>query len=105
MKQVRKSKNAEAFRRCLSRSSGYDTGQVKVGVPARRRRRTPSPGNCVNVTICILLGIAMLISVTNFMVKMYINLGPEQRWVFYMVSMECVAILVGGFFLFSWETD
>ncbi|KQK14822.2 uncharacterized protein LOC112269886 [Brachypodium distachyon] len=95
--------NGEA-RRCLSRSSGYEAGQVKVDVPARRRHQNPAPGNCVNVTIRILLGIAMLISVTNFMVKMYINLGPEHPSVFYMVCMECVAVWVGGY-LFLWETE
>nr|CAB3458869.1 unnamed protein product [Digitaria exilis] len=78
---------------------GYGAG-LKMVVPARRRRGA-TQGDCVSVSMRALAVVGMLIWLIDGMTKIYFNLGPERRWIFYSVVIEGIVVMVGGgLFLF-----
>ncbi|CAL5071333.1 unnamed protein product [Urochloa decumbens] len=80
---------------------GYGAG-LKMVVPARRRRGA-TQGDCVLVLMRALAVVGMLIWLIDGMTKMYINLGPERRWIFYSVVVEGIVVMVGGGMFLFWS--
>lgn len=48
--------------------------------------------------------VGMLIWLIDGMAKMYINLGPERRWIFYSVVVEGIVVMVGGGMFLFWSS-
>ncbi|XP_062188027.1 uncharacterized protein LOC133891324 [Phragmites australis] len=93
--------DAHAVGRCPN--CGYGARLKKV-VPSRRRQG-PAEGDCISLLMRALAVVAMLIWLINCVTKMYINLGPERRWIFYFVVIEGIAVMVGGGLFLFWNTD